>query len=61
VGVVKLLERRENILKVRGLDAVNGTPILDIKPYTYADRKGKIHVPEWTRSLLKNNICFTSN
>ncbi|MCF7890988.1 tRNA (N6-threonylcarbamoyladenosine(37)-N6)-methyltransferase TrmO [Candidatus Bipolaricaulota bacterium] len=31
--VVKLLERNGSELKVRGLDAVNGTPVLDIKPY----------------------------
>lgn len=30
---VKLLERKKNILKVTGLDALNGTPVLDIKPY----------------------------
>lgn len=29
---VTLLERRGNILKVTGLDALNGTPVLDIKP-----------------------------
>ena len=34
VTVVKLIERRHNVLKVKGLDAVNNTPILDIKPYT---------------------------
>lgn len=31
--VVELLERNENELKVHGLDAVNGTPVIDIKPY----------------------------
>lgn len=31
--VVELLERNENELKVQGLDAVNGTPVIDIKPY----------------------------
>ena len=31
--VVELLERNGNELKVRGLDAVNGTPVIDIKPY----------------------------
>lgn len=30
---VKLLERNGNVLKVTGLDALNGTPVLDIKPY----------------------------
>lgn len=32
---VELLERSENRLKVRGLDALNGSPILDIKPYNF--------------------------
>ena len=30
---VRLLERRDNVLKVEGLDAVDGTPLVDIKPY----------------------------
>ena len=29
---VTLLELQDNILKVTGLDALNGTPVLDIKP-----------------------------
>jgi len=31
--VVKLLERKENVLKVEGLDALDGSPLIDIKPY----------------------------
>jgi tRNA (adenine37-N6)-methyltransferase len=31
--IVKILERRENVLKVKGLDAIDGTPVIDIKPY----------------------------
>lgn len=34
--IVKLIERRGNKLRVKGLDALNGTPVLDIKP---------IHIP----------------
>ena len=33
--VVELLERRGNVLRVRGVDMVDGTPVLDIKPRTY--------------------------
>jgi tRNA-Thr(GGU) m(6)t(6)A37 methyltransferase TsaA len=33
--VVSLLERRGNVLRVRGLDAVDGTPVLDLKPYLF--------------------------
>jgi len=32
-ATVRLLERRGNILKVKGLDAIDGTPVIDIKPY----------------------------
>jgi len=31
--VVELLEKQNNILKVRDLDAIDGTPVVDIKPY----------------------------
>jgi tRNA-Thr(GGU) m(6)t(6)A37 methyltransferase TsaA len=48
--VVKLLERRNNILKVQGLDAINGTPVLDIKPYIpEIDTAPGAKVPGWMR------------
>jgi len=31
--VVELLERKNESLRVRGVDMLDGTPILDIKPY----------------------------
>lgn len=31
--VAQLVAREGNVLKVRGLDAIDGTPVLDIKPY----------------------------
>jgi len=36
------LERKGNILKVRGVDMVDDTPVVDIKPYTSRDRKENI-------------------
>lgn len=33
VSVVELIERTGNELKVKGLDALNGTPVVDVKPY----------------------------
>jgi len=30
---VELVERKGNILKVKGLDAIDDTPVMDIKPY----------------------------
>jgi tRNA-Thr(GGU) m(6)t(6)A37 methyltransferase TsaA len=33
VAVVELLGAADGVLRVRGLDAIDGTPVLDIKPY----------------------------
>ncbi len=33
ISIVQLLERRENILDIQGVDVLDGTPLLDIKPY----------------------------
>ncbi len=33
VSVVELLGRDGTVLRVRGLDAIDGTPVLDVKPY----------------------------
>lgn len=37
--VVELVKRKENVLTVRGIDMIDGTPILDIKPYTKHEKK----------------------
>lgn len=33
LSVVRLVERRDNILEFKGADMLDGTPLLDIKPY----------------------------
>jgi tRNA-Thr(GGU) m(6)t(6)A37 methyltransferase TsaA len=33
LSIVRLLERRDNILEFEGADMLDGTPLLDIKPY----------------------------
>lgn len=33
ITVVRLLERRGNLLSVKGIDVLDGTPLLDVKPY----------------------------
>ena len=47
-ATVKLLERHANILKVKGLDAIDGTPVIDIKPYIPGyDSADDAKVPLW--------------
>jgi len=33
ISLVRLVGREGNILKIRGLDMIDGTPVIDIKPY----------------------------
>jgi tRNA (adenine37-N6)-methyltransferase len=42
LSVLRLLGRRGRVLEVAGLDLIDGTPVLDIKPYTRRDRKSRI-------------------
>ena len=51
--VVELIAREGNILKVKGLDAIDGTPLLDIKPYVPGiDRKDNVKAG-WLENKLK--------
>jgi len=45
---VRLLERRDNILRVEGLDALDGSPVIDVKPYMPGyDAAADASVPAW--------------
>ena len=47
-ATVKLLQRRGNILRVEGLDAIDGTPVIDIKPFIPGnDSPVNAKVPQW--------------
>ena len=48
---VKLLKIEGNILTVQGLDAYDGTPVLDIKPFDSWDTTEDFKVPEWWKKL----------
>ena len=56
---VKLLRAENKTLHVKGLDAIDGTPVLDIKPVfrqflpqvSYQD---EIKQPDWVNEIMKN-------
>ena len=50
---VKLISIKGNIVTVQGLDAFDGTPILDIKPFDSWDSTEDFKVPEWWKKLEK--------
>jgi len=49
--LVQLIERKQNLLVVKGLDAYDNTPVLDIKPYDHWNSTTDIKVPKWRRKL----------
>ncbi|WP_446752236.1 tRNA (N6-threonylcarbamoyladenosine(37)-N6)-methyltransferase TrmO [Vulcanisaeta sp. JCM 16161] len=55
LSIVKLIGRDGRFLRVSGLDLFNGTPILDIKPYT-PDRSVSVNdlrTPTWYSTLWR--------
>jgi len=59
LSVVELLEFSPETgeMVVRGLDAVNGTPVLDIKPYiANFDSRPDATVPEWVAEHLNSHF-----
>lgn len=54
VTTVKLIRVGGDFIEVLGLDAVNDTPVLDIKPYYPAyDRAEQAKTPGWVDELIK--------
>ena len=51
---VRLIGREGNVVRVRGLDAIDGTPVLDIKPYVPVyDRIDDAVGPAWMNTLME--------
>jgi tRNA-Thr(GGU) m(6)t(6)A37 methyltransferase TsaA len=50
---VKLLGVEGNVVTVQGLDAFDGTPVLDIKPFDHWDTTEDFKVPDWWMRLEK--------
>ncbi|MBL8232699.1 MAG: SAM-dependent methyltransferase [Bryobacterales bacterium] len=53
VSICRLHSVRGLTLEVEGLDAVDGTPVVDIKPYMEEfGPKGLVRQPDWSRELM---------
>ncbi|CAN2039283.1 tRNA (adenine37-N6)-methyltransferase [Candidatus Magnetomoraceae bacterium gMMP-15] len=52
--IVRLVSRKKNVLEVAGLDAVDGSPVLDIKPYVknFYPQENLI-ISEWMQQIIK--------
>jgi tRNA-Thr(GGU) m(6)t(6)A37 methyltransferase TsaA len=49
--LVELVKVEGNVLTIRGLDAYDGTPVLDIKTYDFWDVAENAKVPDWWKKL----------
>jgi tRNA-Thr(GGU) m(6)t(6)A37 methyltransferase TsaA len=54
--VAELLAREKNVLKVKGLDTIDGTPLLDIKPYVPSIDEKSVVKPGWLEGRLGKGI-----
>jgi tRNA-Thr(GGU) m(6)t(6)A37 methyltransferase TsaA len=60
VTAVRVVGRDGAVLRVRGLDAIDGTPLVDVKPYVPAfDRVDAPTVPEWIDRLMRGYFSPT--
>lgn len=59
ISVVRLLRREGNILTVKGLDALDGTPVVDIKPYMpFMDSPQGVLIPPWAEFISRIPYTF---
>jgi len=54
VTAAELLSVEGNVVTVRGLDAIDGTPVLDLKPYFPQYDRRDAETPRWVDELMEN-------
>lgn len=56
ISIVKIFDVFERTIKVSGLDAINGSPVFDLKPVIreFIPERNEIIQPEWATDIMKN-------
>ncbi len=57
ITTTRLLSRRGRVLLIEDIDAEDGTPVLDLKPYIplFDEPKGKVVLPPWVLKHIKEH------
>lgn len=53
ITTCEIVEVNEGSVKVRGLDAIDGTPVIDIKPYVPVFDSRDASIPEWMERMMR--------
>jgi tRNA-Thr(GGU) m(6)t(6)A37 methyltransferase TsaA len=54
VTACEIVEDTGNSVKVRALDAIDGTPVIDVKPYIPLYDRKDATIPEWIEKMMKD-------
>ena len=54
VTAVEIVEVTDNRVRVRALDAIDGTPVIDIKPYVPVYDRRDATIPKWMSEMMKD-------
>jgi tRNA-Thr(GGU) m(6)t(6)A37 methyltransferase TsaA len=54
LSIVELIGTEKNILRVKNIDVLDGTPLLDIKPYVPGFDIRKVHNIGWMEKKIEN-------
>ena len=51
LSLCKIVSVKDNVVEIEKIDAFDGTPVLDLKPFAPGqDSAGGVKVPDWTRN-----------
>ena len=53
VTTCEIVEVTDTSVKVRALDAINGTPVIDVKPYVPVYDRKDATIPKWMEKMMK--------
>ncbi len=61
LSIVRLVKREENLLMIQGIDVLNNTPLIDIKPYVPGFDAKQVTALGWLEQKQENALSLKSD
>lgn len=61
LSIVRLIKREGNRLTIKGIDVLNGTPLIDIKPYVPGFDTKEVTAVGWLENKQENAVSLKSD